>query len=102
MAPSAAASAATASGSPGPGASVNPNGPFPLKDVTGGSSNTIVPAPLSALLAQPFAVVIHKSAADPTIVACADITAAGVAVPSGLASAIPSLLPSLPAASSSP
>jgi hypothetical protein len=87
-----------ASGSPGPSASVDPNGPFPLKDVTGGSSNTVVPTSLSNLLAQPFAIVIHKSAADPTIVACADITAAGIPVPSGLESA----MPSLPAPSSSP
>jgi hypothetical protein len=108
-APSAAPSAvpsvvasAGASESAGPSASVNPNGPFPLKDISGGSSNTVVPVSLSNLLAQPFAIVIHASATDPTIVACADITAAGIPVPSGLESAIPSLLPSLPAASSSP
>ena len=101
--PSVVASASGgASGSPGPSASVDPNGPFPLKDVTGGSSNTVVPTTLSNLLAKPFAIVIHKSAADPTVVACADITAAGIAVPSGLESTMPSSLPSLPAASSSP
>ncbi|HEX3427986.1 MAG TPA: hypothetical protein VHS36_04200 [Candidatus Limnocylindrales bacterium] len=104
MAPSAAPSAAgsaSASGSPEPSASVNPNGPFPLKDITGGSSNTIVPVPLSTLTAQPFSIVIHKSASDPTIQACADITTAGVAIPSGLGSAAPSLPSSSAAPSAS-
>ena len=107
-----AASAATgspdasagAAGSPEPSVAPTPATlPVQLTDVTAGSSNTSIQMPLSELLASPSAVVIHRSAADPTVVACADITDQPLPVPSNLPSALPSGialpsdLPSLPA-----
>jgi hypothetical protein len=62
--------------------------------VTGGSSITIIQSALSGLLSSPYAVVLSKSATDPTIVGCADVSASGQ-LPS--ASQIESALPSLAA-----
>jgi hypothetical protein len=69
-APSAAASPA-ASGSAAP---LDPTTILRLGDLTAGSSNTVLALVLDDLLSTPHAVVIYRSAADPTIVACADIT----------------------------
>jgi hypothetical protein len=44
------------------------------RTLTAGSSNPVVGASLGTLLATLYSIVIHKSAKDPTIVACADIT----------------------------
>ena len=121
-APSAAASmvAPSADASAGAGASAEASGltestaptpatlPAPLTDVAAGSSNTVVQLRLADLLASPSAVVLRKSAADLTVVACADVTSTPVvpsvpALPSDLPSmpALPSDLPSLPALPSS-
>jgi hypothetical protein len=67
-----------------------------LTPVSAGSSNTVIQIPLADLLATPSAVVIQKSATDPTVVACADVTNAPLPIPSGLPSELPSSLPSLP------
>lgn len=114
--PSAGASAAPASpaASPAAPASTDPNAsagpsvaptpatlPVKLTDVAGGSSNTVVQIGVADLLAAPSAVVIHKSAADATVVACSDVTAAPIAIPSDLPSSLPSL-PALPSASTAP
>ena len=48
--------------------------PFVLNPVNGGSSNTIIQSTPTDLTAAPFAIVVQKSAADPTVVACADVT----------------------------
>ena len=99
-APSTAESAA-ASEAPGAGASPSPSTaptpatlPVKLKDVSGGSSNTVVQIGLTDLLGSPSAIVLHKSAADPSVVACGDVTATP-AVPSSLPTEVPSELPSV-------
>jgi hypothetical protein len=61
------APSAAASGSPAAGAG------FKLNDLTAGASNTVIESGLDDLLASPMAIVIHRSAADTTAVACADI-----------------------------
>ena len=54
--------------------SVNPAPWFPLKDVVLGKSNTVVDAPLSAILKTASAINIHESAKNLTkYVACGDI-----------------------------
>ena len=66
------------------GASVAPTPatlPVKLTDIAGGSSNTVVQIGVADLLASPSAVVLHKSAADATVVACADVTASPLAIP---------------------
>ncbi len=75
-APSVAAPSAAASGSAAPSGSpvpLNPGDTAKLGDLTAGSSNTVVNIGLDGLLSQPYAVVIHKTATDATIVACADV-----------------------------
>lgn len=84
---------AAASASSGGIASPIPGPPFTLSPVTGGSSNSVIATTTSQLLAEPFAIVLTKSAADSTVVACADVT--NTPVPSGLPSSLPSSLPSL-------
>jgi hypothetical protein len=108
--PSAGGSAAPASPAASPAASTPPASagasvaptpatlPVKLTDVAGGSSNTVVQIGVADLLAAPSAVVIHKSAADATVVACSDVVAAPLAIPSDL----PSSLPALPSASTAP
>ena len=95
--PSAEASAG-ASGAPTPATL-----PVDLTPVNGGSSSTVVQIALSDLLASPSSVLLYKSAAEPTLVACADV-AAQLLVPSGAPGAsggTESAAPSLPAASES-
>jgi hypothetical protein len=116
-----ASAAPMASGSAEPSVAASPSEsiaptpatlPADLTPVQGGSSNTIVQITLQTLLASPSAVVVHKSDADLSVVACADITnqplpslgTAQSALPglesalpslaAGLESALPSLLPS--------
>ena len=79
-APSAAASSAASeapSAAASPAASVlatlTPNTPVRLGDLTAGTSNTIVQSTLDNLLAGPYAIAVYKSAADSTMVACADV-----------------------------
>jgi hypothetical protein len=86
---SGAPSASASSGIPGPVSGP----PFQLAPVNAGSSNTVIQTTTSALLATPFAIAVSKSAADPTIVACSDVT--NVPIPSSLPSSLPSGLPSL-------
>ena len=98
---SAGASGAAPSASAGPSVAPTPATlPVQLTDVAAGSSNTVVQMPLSQLLGSPSAVVLHRSAADATVVACADVTNTplpSVALPSDLPSvALPSDLPSIP------
>jgi hypothetical protein len=107
---SAEASAPAASEAPSAAASAGPSVaptpatlPVKLTDVAAGSSNTVVQITLADLLAAPSAVVMHKSAADATVTACADVTSSPLPVPSALPSlpALPSDLPSLPTSSAS-
>jgi hypothetical protein len=83
--PNDCASAATASPPPAasPAGSAEPSGSaaqldpttiLQLGDLAAGSSNTVLGLVLDDLLSTPHAVVIYRSAADPTIVACADVT----------------------------
>lgn len=102
--PSAKASAAPASVAPSvaasPTESVAPTPatlPVKLTDVNGGSSNTVVQIGLSGLLASPSAAVVHKSAQDLSVVACADL--ANTPLPS---IGIPSLPSEAPASSDLP
>src|SRR5262245_39623662 len=75
---SAAASAAAASPAASPEASgsavpLEPGSVIKLGDLAAGSSNTVVNIGLDGLLSQPYAVLILKSAADTTVIACADV-----------------------------
>jgi hypothetical protein len=47
---------------------------FPLTDLAGGASNTIVKISINNLLATPYSIEIHRSKTDGTVVACADIS----------------------------
>jgi hypothetical protein len=102
-APSGGASAA-ASVAPSAAASTEPSAaestapsaatlPVELKDVSGGLSNTVVQVAESSLVSSPSSVLLYKSAKEPTLVACADVSTQLV-LPSGLPSAIESALPS--------
>jgi hypothetical protein len=99
---SGAPSASASSGIPGPVSGP----PFQLAPVNSGSSNTVIQTTTTDLLATPFAIVVSKSAADPTIVACSDVTNVPIptglpsSLPSGLESLLPSALPSLAASGS--
>jgi hypothetical protein len=74
-APSGAASAAPASAEPsGSAVPLDPSTVLTLGDLSAGSSNTVLALTIDSLLSEPHAIVIYKSAADPTVVACADIT----------------------------
>jgi hypothetical protein len=74
-APSGAASAAPASAEPsGSVVPLDPSTVLKLGDLSAGSSNTVLALTIDSLLSEPHAIVIYKSAADPTVVACADIT----------------------------
>jgi hypothetical protein len=79
--------------------------PIDLTPVSGGGSNTVVQIALADLLASPSSVLVYKSAADPTLVACADVTAQ-LTIPSsapsggGLESASPSAAESMAASGS--
>ena len=109
-APSIAASAEASAEASGATGSVAPSPatlPIDLKPAEGGGSNTIVQIGLSDLLSSPSSVLVYKSAADPTLVACGDITNT-LQLPSGApaasapaASAGASMEASLPAASGS-
>jgi hypothetical protein len=90
-APSGSGEAASPSASPVSGP------PFQLTPLAGGASTTVIATTTSALLAEPFSIVIHGSATDASVVACADISTTSVRVPtaSSLASMLPSALPSL-------
>lgn len=100
-APSAAASADESapaeSGSPAPATL-----PVELTPVQLGGSNTVVQIGLSDILASPSSVLVYKSQAEPTLVACSDVTNTLV-LPSSApaASAEASTEASLPAASAS-
>ena len=63
--------APAASGSPEP---LDPTTILRLGDLAAGSSNTVLALTLDDLTGSPHAVVIYRSPADGTIVACADIT----------------------------
>jgi len=97
---SGAASAPAASPTATPGPVTGP--PYKLNDVNGGSSNTIIQAAPGDLTATPFAIVLTKSAADPTVVACADITNTPVGGSSSAAPAESAPAESLPAESAAP
>jgi hypothetical protein len=98
---SAAASAPAASPTATPGPVTGP--PYKLNDVNGGSSNTIIQAAPADLVATPFAIVLQKSAGDPTVVACADITNSPVlGSSSSAAPAASAPAESLPAESAAP
>lgn len=74
-APTAAASA-SASGSAEPSGSIvplNPGDLIKLGDLTAGSSNTVLGITLDNLTSVPYALAIYKSAADQSVVACADV-----------------------------
>src|SRR5262245_39225533 len=73
-APSAAASAAASEAPSGSATPLDPTTILKRGDLAAGSSNTVLALTLDALLDQPHAVVIYRSSADGTIVACADIT----------------------------
>jgi hypothetical protein len=70
VAPSVEASGATGSVAPTPATL-----PVDLTPVAGGGSNTVVQVAEADLLSSPSSVLIYKSAADPTLVACADVSA---------------------------
>ena len=72
--------------------------PVELTPVSAGGSNTVVQIALSDVLATPSSVLIYKSAADPSLVACSDVTPTLV-IPSGAPAA--SAAASEPAASGS-
>ena len=74
-APSAAASApAESAPAESAAASLDPTTILKLGDLAAGSSNTVLALTLDSLTESPHAVVIYRSPADGTIVACADIT----------------------------
>ena len=71
--------------------------------MNGGSSNTIIQSTPGDLTATPFAIVVQKSAADPTVVACADVTNTPVGgSSSSSAPAVSAPAESLPAESAAP
>jgi hypothetical protein len=78
--PDASASPSAAAGSPEPSAPAESAAPTPatlpiwLTPVSGGASRSIVQMSLADLLGSPTSIVVHHSAADPSPVACADIT----------------------------
>ena len=90
---SAAPSGSGEAGSPAPSAVTGP--PFQLTPLTGGASTTLVATTVSALTSAPFSIVLSKSATDPTPVACADVTANSVRVPTTLPSSAASSEPSM-------
>jgi hypothetical protein len=98
---SAEASGATGSAAPSPATL-----PVDLVAVEAGGSNTIVQIALADLLSSPSSVLVYKSAAEPTLVACGDITNT-LQIPSSApasapaASAEASMEASFPAASGS-
>ena len=73
-APSAAASPAGSAEPSGPATPLDPTTVLTLGDLSAGASNTVLALVLDDLVSSPHAVVIYRSAADPTIVACADVT----------------------------
>ena len=76
-APSTAPSLAASAGASGPAESVAPSPatlPIDLTPVSAGGSNTVVQIDLASLLSSPSSVLIYKSAADPQLVACADVS----------------------------
>ena len=108
-APSAAASAVAsgeASGSTGSAAPSPATLPVDLLPAQNGGSNTIVQIALSDLLSSPSSVLVYKSATEPTLIACGDISNT-LQIPSSApasapaASAEASMGASLPAASGS-
>jgi hypothetical protein len=55
-------------------ARLDPQPAYALTDLAGGASETFVPVALATLRASPFAVNVHRSAADAaTYVACGDV-----------------------------
>lgn len=57
-------------------ATLDPAPTYPLNNVVKGHSETVVDATIATLLSSPFAINVHKSAAEiTTYVACADIVA---------------------------
>jgi hypothetical protein len=57
----------------GSAVALEPGSVIQLGDLAAGSSNTVVNIGLDGLLSQPYAVLIHKSAGDTTVIACADV-----------------------------
>jgi hypothetical protein len=99
-APSAAASAAASmSASELPSLPAESSAPTPatlpidLTPVSAGGSNTVVQLPVAQLLSSPSSVLLYKSMAEPTLVACSDITATLV-IPSSSPGAVQSAEPS--------
>ena len=70
--------------------------PVALTAVKGGVSNTVVQITAASLLSSPSAVVVHKSDADLTVVACADVTSTPLPSLGTLQSALPGLESALP------
>ena len=104
-APSLAASAeASAGASASEGASLAPvTLPVDLTAVAGGGSNTVVQIDLQSLLSTPSSVLVYKSAADPQLVACSDVTATLVLPSGGAGASAPATSPEAsPAASMEP
>jgi hypothetical protein len=55
-------------------AKLDPKPKYPLENVTGGKSSTVLPVSVSALTSGTYAINVHKSAEDlKTYVACGDI-----------------------------
>jgi hypothetical protein len=69
----AAASAAPSAAASGSAAPLDPTTILKLGDLSAGSSNTVLALALDELVSSPHAIVIYKSAADGTVVACADV-----------------------------
>lgn len=70
---SAGASPAASSEPSGSPVSLAPGSVVKLGDLNAGSSNTVVNLSLDDLTSTQYAIVIYKSAADDTVVACADV-----------------------------
>ena len=85
----AASPSAPAGASPSASAPTELTLPHWLTPVMVGSSNSVIPATVSDLLAAPHSIIIETSPTDPTIIACADIAEGAPAPASPGASAAP-------------
>jgi hypothetical protein len=105
VAPSVAPSVAASAGASAATGSVAPTRatlPIELTPVAGGGSNTVIQLALADLLASPSSVLVYKSAADPSLVACSDVSPTLVLPSSAPAASAPAASASeLPMASGS-
>lgn len=59
---------------PGPCTKLNPKPAYPLTSVSGGTSTTVIDAPLKALMSGPLSINVHESTANLSkYVACGDL-----------------------------